>query len=188
MAFVDSRLAEMRSASATPTNSTENAAPQSPTTQSTAQRAEREGKEAEYVAGRNTESADAPNRSTYVRPEGPQRSSSRRKPTRPDQGTIARSSLVDQIMQESTVPLYDRPIPDMPSYADDGTDNDEAAAAAFKKQFLADLEARTRRKPAGHSSAGSKGTSTSTGPKLGGSRSQREKMKAAQEASKNEKK
>jgi len=137
---------------------------------------------------RNVEAANAPSRSTYIRPEGRQQAKARRKMAAPDPSSIERRSLIDQIMQESTVPIYDRPTPAAPRQSEEGVDNDEAAAEAFKMQFLADMQMRVKRKPAGYQSAGSKGGSTSHGPKLGGSRKQRERMKAAQQASKNEKK
>lgn len=142
----------------------------------------------EKLKDRSVEAANAPSRSTYIRPEGWQQAKSRRKTAAPDPSSIERRSLIDQIMRESTVPIYDHPKPAAPRKPEDGVDNDEAAAEAFKMQFLADMQMRVRRKPAGYPSAGSKGASTSHGPKLGGSRKQRERMKAAQQASKNEKK
>lgn len=60
-------------------------------------------------------------------------------------------------------------------------DPDAAAAAAFKAEFLAQAEARnlSRRQPAVNSGAPA---TASSGPKLGGSRAMRERMKAAEEA------
>ena len=59
-----------------------------------------------------------------------------------------------------------------------------AAAAAFKADFLAQAEARnlSRRQPAANTSATA---AVPSGPKLGGSRAQRERMKAAEEAKAN---
>jgi hypothetical protein len=60
-------------------------------------------------------------------------------------------------------------------------DPDAAAAEAFKAEFLAQAEARnlSRRQPAAN--AGSKGE-VASGPKLGGSRAARERMRVAEEA------
>lgn len=87
--------------------------------------------------------------------------------------------MVDAIMREGQVPLYDQSNAGTASNVDSSdVDKDEAAAEAFKAQFLADLEQRKRRKPPAQPTAGQ----ASSGPKLGGSRSQREKMRALEEA------
>lgn len=88
--------------------------------------------------------------------------------------------MVDAIMRESQVPLYDQST-NAASSVNTGSaemDNDEAAAEAFKAQFLEEMEQRKRRKPPAPPAAGQ----VSSGPKLGGSRSQREKMRALEEA------
>lgn len=96
-----------------------------------------------------------------------------------DADDIARDAMVDEIMKESQVPLYDQ----ADQKAGPVIDNDEAAEEAFKAQFLIDLEQRKRRKPpAPPANAGKAGQQVPTGPKLGGSRSQREKMRALEEA------
>jgi hypothetical protein len=65
-------------------------------------------------------------------------------------------------------------------------DPDAAAAEAFKADFLAQAEARnlSRRQPAVNASAGSAGAAGAvpSGPKLGGSRAARERMRAMEEA------
>jgi hypothetical protein len=65
-------------------------------------------------------------------------------------------------------------------------DPDAAAAEAFKAEFLAQAEARnlSRRQPAVNASAGSAGAAGAvpSGPKLGGSRAARERMRAVEEA------
>lgn len=71
-----------------------------------------------------------------------------------------------------------------PSNAKSSTANldpDAAAAEAFKADFLAQAEARnlSRRQPAAN--AGTKGE-VASGPKLGGSRAARERMRMAEEA------
>ena len=99
-----------------------------------------------------------------------------------DQTDVARDSMIDQLMRENQVPLYDRSISNTPGPEDQAAgdvDNDAAAAEAFKAQLLADLEAQKRRKPA---TASKNPGASQTGPKLGGSRAQREKMRALEEA------
>lgn len=84
--------------------------------------------------------------------------------------------MVDQIMAESHVPLYDTgPTSSNASALQQaGTgegETDEAVAEAFKRKFLADVEERSlRARPPAMPS------SHKTGPKLGGSRQQRGRM------------
>lgn len=112
----------------------------------------------------------------------------KRPPFARDASDVARDSLIEDIMKESAVPLYDRSISGTSFFAAGGrADNEDAAAEAFKQQFLIDMEEQNRRSrpnPAPFSKvAAAKGTDrTSHGPKLGGSRSQRERLKAAQAA------
>lgn len=115
--------------------------------------------------------------------------SRRSRPVR-DANHVARDSLVDQIMRESAVPIYDRSTSDTPLQRPDeeGEDRDAAAAEAFKQQHFARLEENKKRKPpAPQPGERAKLIPTSHGPKLGGSRSQREKMKAMESARKNKK-
>lgn len=127
----------------------------------------------------------------------------RRRPNVDDPTSKARAAMVDEIMGETPMPIYDR----TPStrYAGltnrlaagaaardetgdaDATsadvDNDEAVAEAFKAEFLAHLNERNRRRQeaAASSSSSSRNALPSQGvaPKLGGSRAQRQKMRAA---------
>ena len=110
-----------------------------------------------------------------------QRPSKRRLPRERDQRDVARDSMIEQIMHESQVPLYDRSHSQTPLADGVEIDNDAATAEAFKAQLLAEIEGQHRRRPPPSASA-SKGATIATGPKLGGSRSQREKMKALEEA------
>lgn len=92
--------------------------------------------------------------------------------------------MVDSIFAESQVPLYSHSA-DAPvlATASEGIDNDEAAATAFKQQFLQDLAERNRRKRAPAPPKDPKGAAqVPSGPRLGGSRQQRGKMKALEEA------
>ena len=110
-----------------------------------------------------------------------QRPTKRRLPAQRDQADVARDSIIDQIMHESQVPLYERSVPQNPPADDEEVDNDAATAEAFKAQLLAEMEAQKRRRPP-PSTGASKGTTIQAGPKSGGSRIQREKMKALEEA------
>jgi len=118
-----------------------------------------------------------------------------RRPRAPSPSTLARASLIDQIMRESNhTPHYTPPTAASSSINPTSTttqeelDPDAAAAAAFKADFLAQAEARnlSRRKPkaaaATTSGAAAGAASTSSGPKLGGSRAARVRMRAAEEA------
>lgn len=100
----------------------------------------------------------------------------------PSPSTQARASLIDEIMRESNhTPHYTAPSSNPNSSDQTALDPDAAAAAAFKAEFLAQAEARnlSRRQPAVNSGAPA---AASSGPKLGGSRAMRERMKAAEEA------
>jgi hypothetical protein len=89
--------------------------------------------------------------------------------------------MVDEILRESEIPMYDRKAAPKPIVDPEGLDNDEAAARAFKAEFLANLAQRTRRRAAA-APPGGKVEKTSSGPKLGGSRAQRGKMRALEQA------
>lgn len=104
-----------------------------------------------------------------------------RQPPARSEADVARDSMIDQIMREGQVPIYDRPDPTSVQAVQStgaGLDRDAAAAAAFRAEFLAAAEERNlqRRPPAPPTVGGS------LGPKLGGSRAQRERMKALEEA------
>ncbi|KAK5110501.1 hypothetical protein LTR85_001014 [Meristemomyces frigidus] len=168
LAFVDTKLAEMRSSSSTPHANKET--PQD--------RSEQALLESGNSDPQRTHASDATMSSARFRPNKQQNVRARRPPPARDAGHAARDSLVDQIMKESAVPLYDRSASATPYRPTGGTDNDAAVMEAFKAEFLAEMEEHKKRKPPAPP-AGTKGVvPTSNGPKLGGSRSQREKMKA----------
>ena len=122
-------------------------------------------------AGSSTfQQAQARSRRVYQRP------TKRRQPKGRDEADKARDSIIDQIMHESQVPHYDQSAP-QGRPGDEAEDNDAAVAEAFKADLLADLE-KQRRRPA------LKNAGAATGPKLGGSRAQRERMRAIEEAKK----
>lgn len=126
----------------------------------------------------------AQNKDYLTRSQRKEKKALRRRPTR-DSEHVARDDLIDQILRESEVPMYDQGSTKAPNYDDYEGDHDEAAARAFKAQFLIDMENHKRRKPPPGSAAAKATAPVSTGPKLGGSRSMREKMKAI-EAAKNQ--
>ncbi|KAF2718491.1 hypothetical protein K431DRAFT_287644 [Polychaeton citri CBS 116435] len=108
----------------------------------------------------------------------------RRRPNDPPSPSAhERSSMVDQIMAESLVPLYDKGPASSNASAllQAGTgegETDDAVAEAFKRKFLADVEERSLRArvPTMPSSSAAAAGQHKTGPKLGGSRQQRGRM------------
>jgi len=179
MAFVDSKMAEMRSATPTAAKPTLDDIQTDEIVRVPGRLPEQsKGPAGSNQQGTPTGEATSNTSNSTMRQHAKPR---RPRPTR-DVSDIARDSLVDQIMRESAVPLYDRSILATPHYAASGVDNDAAAAEAFKEQFLAELDEQKRRKPPAPP-AGAKGAApASNGPKLGGSRAQRERMKAAEAA------
>ena len=179
MAFVDTKMAEMRSARSilTPTEAIESQYDDDDL-------AAQDELEADDIDAGSTKPDHTTPTAMRLKPSGRQPRRPRRPPPKRDEGHTARDSLVDQIMAEVTVPHYALPVARMrrlPTTGDD-VDNDEAAMEAFKNQFLADSERNKKRKSAAPPT-GTKGVvPTSHGPKLGGSRAQRARMKAAEAA------
>ena len=178
MAFVDTKMAEMRSARSTFTEHT----PETRNAQvdGTAAQNELEAKSVDVgpTHPSATLSAAARSRATMRQPTRP-----RRPPPKRDESHTVRDSLVDQIMAESSVPLYDLPVASARHLTNvDGLDNDTAAMEAFKTEFLADSERHKKRKHAAPATGAKGAVAVSHGPKLGGSRAQRERMKAAEAA------
>ncbi|KAK5684173.1 hypothetical protein LTS10_004037 [Elasticomyces elasticus] len=177
MAFVDSKMAEMRSATAAMQSENGNAS-----THLHNRNAVRDA-DPTVANATTTDSAQQPRKNTYQRPR-------KRQPRPRDPKDVARESLIESIMKESTdasVPLYDRSGLETASReTGDADDADDAAAEAFKAQFMQDMEEQNRRRPNPvpfSKVAQAKGADrTAHGPKLGGSRMQRERMKAAQAA------
>ncbi|GAB7324534.1 hypothetical protein MBLNU13_g08440t1 [Cladosporium sp. NU13] len=187
-AYIDSKLAELRYGSSTPNNTTTRSPSHTATGQALA------SAKARLSPSRDSAPLSPPNKPTnqtqqQTNPSKPPPPSRRknRNPRQPSPSTTARATLIDQILRESNhTPHY------TPSTASSnskgGTNNttldpDAAAAEAFKADFLAQAEARnlSRRQPAANASAGAAGAASS-GPKLGGSRAARERMRAVEEA------
>lgn len=173
MAYIDSKLAEMRSSAASPANTTspEDVAP-AHTTPTEIEEAQTSGPARSEECSFN--SAQARSDRIYQRPA----KRPRKKRYERGEEDIARDAYIEQFMQEAQVPLYDRSTSRV-AVLDEGGDNDAATAEAFKAQLLADMETHRRRPP---KSASAQTANTISGPKLGGSRQQREKMRALQEA------
>ena len=179
MAYVDSKLAEIRpAATARPTMpSSGNSIYDGPRIEGDAEvHGNIENSRAPPKAGQQSSGdttyqiAQERSRRVYQRP-----TKRRARPSRPETD-VARDSMIDQIMGENQVPHYDQ-IASQAHDDNEGEDNDAAAEEAFKAQMLADLERNAKRRPPRITQA-----TTSTGPKLGGSRAQREKMRALEEA------
>ena len=190
MAYVDSKLAEMRSSVAPPSSDNSGQVSQSlvgATRQedvtSDPQRdtdvpALPANRPAPTSDSRTFQQAQSRSARAYQRP-----TKRRQLPPR-DETDLARDSMIDQIMRGNQVTVYDRTASHTSrTVDDDSVDNDTAAAEAFKAELLADMERNTRRRPpVSSSSSTAKGAgSMQTGPKLGGSRAQREKMRAMEE-------
>ncbi|GAB7365065.1 hypothetical protein MBLNU230_g5846t1 [Neophaeotheca triangularis] len=130
----------------------------------------------------------------------PPRRKRRRQPPMPDPTAQARSTLIDEILREGReahAPAYATPTAQQqqrPSQGEGGGDagfapeTDAAVAEAFEREFMAEMQERNRRgrppampKDKGVGGIGSKGAETSHGPKLGGSRLQRERFKRHEE-------
>ncbi|OQN99763.1 hypothetical protein B0A48_14533 [Cryoendolithus antarcticus] len=170
-AFIDSKLAEMKAnakSSQQPPSSTDSL-PSGTHLAATS-----------TVANQATQSK--PSAMTPKTDQAPKsRQRRRREPRPPSPSQVARDSLIDQILSESQSanphydPLSANPTPP-PGLTDSTLDNDTLAAMQFKAEFLAAAEERNlmRRPPANPSQA--------LGPKLGGSRAARDRMKAAEEA------
>jgi hypothetical protein len=133
----------------------------------------------------------------------------RRLPQAPDPTVAERATMVDQIMQESFVPRYSkkstnmiRGQPSTSTTTDTGggpsangenpsgepMDADSAVAEAFKAEFLRGLKERNSRRRERQilNATSTRAAPQKDGimPKLGGSRAQRGKMRAAQEEAK----
>ncbi|EME42080.1 hypothetical protein DOTSEDRAFT_89573 [Dothistroma septosporum NZE10] len=180
-AYVDSKLAELRSSTSTPTSNDEatlvDGSQRSNFSSSSSDPRTTTGMTETTDVATLHGTSNAQRRAQARADRTPQKQ--RRRQPQIDPSATARNAMVDRIMQESQVPMYDQP-----SAASTGIDSDEAAAEAFKAEFLAGLEEQNRRKPPGPPPAGrgAQNAAPPTGPKLGGSRSQREKMKAIEEA------
>ncbi|KAK5115475.1 hypothetical protein LTR62_001134 [Meristemomyces frigidus] len=174
-AFVDSKLAEMRAASAIIT----------PNHNESIEDIDHSDEAMQTSVPSNATAS----KSVTQRRRNERRPPRRRQPRPTDPNETARASFIDDIMKESTLPHYDHAGHEV--LTESKVDNEDTAAEAFKAQYLQEVEARRRKRqpapPPFSKATQAKGAErTSHGPKLGGSRSQREKMKAARAAAENE--
>ncbi|QIW96327.1 hypothetical protein AMS68_001845 [Peltaster fructicola] len=176
-AFIDSKLAEIRSATATPLEGSQTSLP-SP------QRGFDEDKELVSSIQDDFQPASGKDKGLVMQAIALKKDKNRRhyrkrQPAGPSEADIARDGLVDRILRDGALPLYDKQMPQ--SIEMDGADDhdkDAAAAAAFKADFLANMEENR------YSRKLTNTTTASNGPKLGGSRMARERMKVLEEQAK----
>src|SRR5271156_676445 len=93
---------------------------------------------------------------------------------------IKRDQLVEQVLRESRLEIYDEPVEAPPDDLNNGDlDTDEKIAEQFRQDFMDAMESRQRNRTAGQPKmpAGKPGEVGQKGPKLGGSRSARAAMR-----------
>lgn len=100
---------------------------------------------------------------------------------RRDSEDIVRDALVEQVLRENRLDLYETDTPERINGGEDpgdAGDSDERIAEQFRQEFMDAMAERQhhRKLPVVQSKASGAGTAESKGPKLGGSRSARAKM------------
>jgi hypothetical protein len=93
---------------------------------------------------------------------------------------IKRDQLVEQVLRESRLEIYDEPVETPADDLNNGDiDTDEKIAEQFRQDFMDAMESRQRNRTAGQPKmpAGKQGEVGQKGPKLGGSRSARAAMR-----------
>ena len=92
---------------------------------------------------------------------------------------IKRDQLVEQVLRESRLEIYDEPETAQHDNLNDGLDADEKIAEQFRQDFMDAMESRQRNRTAGQPKmpTGKLGDALQKGPKLGGSRSARAAMR-----------
>ncbi|KAK6000774.1 hypothetical protein QM012_003499 [Aureobasidium pullulans] len=186
MAYVDSKLARLTPSHETPTPSSTLTEP-TPTSSATAQHNENQIPASHghlHQVDVNQPVPITTTSSTTTRPQKPPRKPHWR--NRRNSADIARDAMVDQILRESQLNIYETSAstsqPKPPS--DDTQDADERMAEEFKRNFYAAAEERAVRRTAAPPppTFGANKLESLKGPKLGGSRSQRAAMHAAEKA------
>ncbi|KAF4628013.1 hypothetical protein G7Y89_g10138 [Cudoniella acicularis] len=94
---------------------------------------------------------------------------------------VKRDQLVEEVLRENRLEIYEEP-PEEQSHGDDDQAADDRIAEAFRKEFMDAVSARQRKKagpalPPSRSAGGKKEEEVLKGPKLGGSRSARAAMR-----------
>ena len=191
MAYVDSKLARLTPSHEASTSTTnQSSTPVDPTYVSTTATQQVAADPASVARGHLDEvdinQSTLPTNTTTSRP--PKRP---RKPwhNRRNSASLARDAMVDQILRESQLNIYESPstsaTPQGPtSTAAETEDADERMAAEFQRNFYAQAEERAVRRVAAPPppTFGANKLESLKGPKLGGSRSQRAAMHAAEKA------
>jgi hypothetical protein len=183
MAYVDSKLARL-----TPSHeaSTSTSAPAEPTsTLSTKAHQNETQLSASYGHLHQVDVTNpATTTSSTTRRQKPPRKQHWR--NRRNSADLARDAMVDQVLRESQLNIYE---PSASTSAtkptsDDNQDADERMAEEFKRNFYAAAEERAVRRtaPPPPPTFGANKLESIKGPKLGGSRSQRAAMHAAEKA------
>ncbi|THY52306.1 hypothetical protein D6C98_05339 [Aureobasidium pullulans] len=189
MAYVDSKLARLTPSHEASTSTTnQSSTPADTTSASTA--AMQQPADPTSVARGHLDEVDInqptlPTNTTTSRP-----SKRPRKPwhNRRNSASLARDAMVDQILRESQLNIYEPSSSAVPqgsiSTAADTEDADERMAAEFQRNFYAQAEERAVRRVAAPPppTFGANKLESLKGPKLGGSRSQRAAMHAAEKA------
>ncbi|TIA14563.1 hypothetical protein D6C80_05657 [Aureobasidium pullulans] len=189
MAYVDSKLARLTPSHEASTSTTnQSSTPADTTSASTA--AMQQPADPTSVARGHLDEVDInqptlPTNTTTSRP-----SKRPRKPwhNRRNSASLARDAMVDQILRESQFNIYEPSSSAVPqgstSTAADTEDADERMAAEFQRNFYAQAEERAVRRVAAPPppTFGANKLESLKGPKLGGSRSQRAAMHAAEKA------
>ncbi|KAG9999726.1 hypothetical protein KCU78_g15745, partial [Aureobasidium melanogenum] len=186
MAYVDSKLARLTPSHEVPTQASTPAEP-TPTSSAVAQHNENQSSASHGHLHQADVTKPVPTTitsSTTSRPQKPPRKSHWR--NRRNSADIARDAMVDQILRESQLNIYETSAPTThpkPS-SDDTQDADERMAEEFKRNFYAAAEERAVRRTAAPPppTYGANKLESLKGPKLGGSRSQRAAMHAAEKA------
>ncbi|THW16234.1 hypothetical protein D6D23_08634 [Aureobasidium pullulans] len=191
MAYVDSKLARLTPSHEASTSTTnQSSTPVDPTYVSTTATQQVAANPASVARG-HLDEVDI-NQSTLLTNTTTSRPPKRpRKPwhNRRNSASLARDAMVDQILRESQLNIYESPstsaTPQGPtSTAAETEDADERMAAEFQRNFYAQAEERAVRRVAAPPppTFGANKLESLKGPKLGGSRSQRAAMHAAEKA------
>ncbi|KAH0344282.1 hypothetical protein KCU81_g4865, partial [Aureobasidium melanogenum] len=184
MAYVDSKLARLTPSHEAPTQSSSIPAEPTPSSSATAQQNENQSSASQGHLHQVDVTKPVPTTTTTTRPQKPPRKPHWR--NRRNSADIARDAMVDQILRESQLNIYETPsstTQPKPS-SDDTQDADERMAEEFKRNFYAAAEERAVRRTAAPPppTYGANKLESLKGPKLGGSRSQRAAMHAAEKA------
>lgn len=186
MAYVDSKLARLTPSHEAPTQSS-TPAETIPSSSATAQQNDNRSSASHGHLQQVDVTKPVPittTSSTTPRSQRPPRKKHWR--NRRNSADIARDAMVDQILRESQLNIYETSAsatqPKPPS--DDTQDADERMAEEFKRDFYAAAEERAVRRTAAPPppTFGANKLESLKGPKLGGSRSQRAAMHAAEKA------